>query len=198
MSKIKTKPSEHPDNFSDTCSSIISGTISVFLLILVTVFPLVLHHSYVDILQTKYQCYYVTVIGMLAAVLVLAVIMLIIDLTEYHGEHTARLFANLHPKSWRTAFCGADFAVIAFWLTLLFSTLQSEYLYESFWGNEGRYSGLFLLTLYVAAYFVISRFWRVKGWVLEAFLLTSLIICCIGITDYFQMDILNFRGRIKP
>ena len=177
MAKIKDKTTEYRNDFADTCSNIISGTISVFLLLLVTVFPLIMHDSYVDILQTKYQCYHVIIIGMLMVVLVLAIIMLIIDQMEYHGKHATRLFAKLHPGNWKATFCVADFAVIAFWLTLLVSTLQSEYLYESFWGNEGRYSGLFLLTLYVVSYFVISRFWKVKGWVLEAFLFTSLIIC---------------------
>lgn len=198
MSKIKAEATKHQDTFADTCTNIISGTISIFLLMLVTVFPLILHHNYIDILLTKYQCYYMMIIGMLAVLLVLAMIMLIVDQIEHHGKHVRGLFTKLHPRNWKSTFCAADFAVLAFWLTLLVSTLQSEYLYESFWGNEGRYSGLFLLTLYVAAYFVISRFWKFRGWVLEVFLLTSLIICCIGITDYFQMDILDFRGKIKP
>ena len=198
MAKIKVKTTKDRADFADTCADIMSGTISVFLLMLVTVFPLILHDSYVDVLQTKYQCYYMIILGMLAVVLVLAIIMLLIDLMEHQGKHAFRLFAKLHPGNWQATFCVADFAVIAFWLTLLVSTLQSEYLYESFWGNEGRYSGLFLLTLYVVSYFVISRFWQVKGWVLEVFLLTSLVICYIGITDYFQMDIMNFRVRIKP
>lgn len=198
MAKIKTKTSGHKDKFAETCSDIISGTISVFLTILVTVFPLILHNNYIDILQTKYQCYYVVMIGMFAVVLVLAMIMLIIDQMEYHGNHMVVLIKKLHPENWKTTFCLADFAVIAFWLALLVSTLQSKYLYESFWGNEGRYSGLFLSTLYVISYFVISRFWKARGWILEVFLLTGLIICGIGITDYFQMDILNFRSGIKP
>lgn len=198
MTKGKVMPTAGGDDFAGRCARIISGTISVFLLFLVTIFPLILHHSYIDILKTKYQCYYLVTIGMLAVVLVLGVMMMAVDGIRYRGEHTVRLLAKLHPGNWKTTFCAADFAVFAFWLALLVSTLQSEYLYESFWGNEGRYSGFFLLTLYVASYFVISHFWKAKGWILEAFLVTSLIVCCIGITDYFQMDVLNFRGPVKP
>lgn len=76
--------------------------------------------------------------------------------------------------------------------------MLSDYVYESFWGNEGRYSGLYLLTLYVLVYFLISRFWKLKGWYLELFLITGMIMCVIGITDYFQLDILDFRGKIRP
>lgn len=198
MGKIQSKKTGNSDAFVKTCSNIISGVINVFLLMLVTVFPLIMHDSYVDILETKYQCYYMIVIGMLIVLLILGIIMLVIDQIEYQGKHAIGLFAKLHPQNWKTTFCGADFAVILFWLTLLISTLQSEYRFESFWGNEGRYSGLFLLTLYIISYFIISRFWQARGWVLEVFLFTGLIICYIGITDYFQMDIMNLRVGIKP
>lgn len=195
--KVKAETGEHKDSFSETCSGIISGVISFFLFLLVTVFPLVYHDSYYDILETKYCWYYGLVVGMLAVVVVLSIIMLVIDQMENQGGHAVRLFAKLKPKNWRSTFCAADAMVMVFWLVLVISTLQSEYFYESFWGNEGRYSGLFLLTLYVAAYFVISRFWTMKGWVLEAFLISGLIVCYIGITDYFQLDVLHFRSGNK-
>lgn len=173
MIKRTNNTTKYKDDFSVVCADIISGTISIFLLILVTVFPLILHESYVDILKTKYQCYYITIIGMLIAVLFLAIIMLLIDLKEYHGRHAVYLFAKLHPHNWRTTFCTADAAVSLFWLVSLISTLHSNYLYESFWGNEGRYSGFFLLTLYVISYFIISRFWKVKGWCWKYFYLQA-------------------------
>lgn len=194
----KKKMISEQDSFAGTCSSIISGVISFFLLILVTVFPLIYDNSYFNILETKYKCYYISVIGMLALVLVLSIIMLIIDFMEFKGEHAKALLGKLAPRNWKTTFYVADVAVLVFWLVALISTLQSDYLFESFWGNEGRFSGLFLLTLYVCAYFVVSRFWNVKGWLLEAFLVSGMIMCVIGITDYFQMDVLDFRGRIKP
>lgn len=194
----KKKAMNSQNSFAGTCSSIISGTISFFLLILVTVFPLIYDNSYINILPTKYKCYYISVIGMLVLLLVLSLIMLIIDFMEFKGEHTRALFAKLAPRNWKTTFRVADAAVLVFWLMAAISTLQSEYLFEAFWGNEGRFSGLFLLTLYVCAYFIVSRFWHVKGWLLEAFLVSGMIMCVIGITDYFQMDVLNFRGYIKP
>lgn len=192
------KATSKQDSFAATCSSIVSGVISFFLLILVTIFPLVYDNSYFNILETKYKWFYMSVIGMLVVLLVLALVMLVIDLNEFKGEHAARMFSALLPKNWKNTFRVADAAVLVFWVISLISTLQSEYLYEAFWGNEGRYSGLFLITLYVIFYFVVSRCWTLKGWVLEAFLISGMVMCYIGITDYFQMDILGFRGRIKP
>ncbi|MDD3252726.1 MAG: O-antigen ligase family protein [Lachnospiraceae bacterium] len=135
---------------------------------------------------------------MITIILLLSTIMLFVDLKEFGGEHAKKLFSKLAPKNWKTTFCLADLAVIIFWIICLISTLQSKYLFEAFWGNEGRYSGLFLITLYVAFYFIISRFWKAKSWILQLFLISGMIMCYIGITDYFQMDILNFRGKIKP
>lgn len=186
------------DSFASTCSTIVSGVISFFLLVLVTIFSLVYDNSYFNILETKYKWFYMSVIGMLVVLLVLSLVMLIIDLNEFKGEHAVRLLSALIPKNWKNTFHVADAAVLVFWLVSLISTLQSEYLYEAFWGNEGRYSGLFLITLYVIFYFIVSRFWTFKGWILEAFLISGMVMCYIGITDYFQMDILEFRRRISP
>lgn len=186
------------DSFADTCRSIISGVISVFLLALVVGLPLYLHDSYFDILQSKYQWYYVSFLIMLAVVLILGLIMLAIDFKEFGGEHAKALFSALKPKNWKKTFHPADAAVILFWAASVISTFQSEYFYESFWGNEGRYSGLFLMTLYVVMYFVVSRFWKGKAFMMQAFLAAGLIVCGIGITDYFRLDILNFRAHINP
>lgn len=42
----------------------------------------------------------------------------------------------------------SDWAMIIFLIAVTISTLQSEYRFESFWGNEGRYMGMFLILLY--------------------------------------------------
>lgn len=185
-------------DFGVTCSSIISGVITFFLFLLVMVFPLIYDNSYVNILETKYQCYYLIVIGMVVVSLVLGIVMMLVDFNEFKGEYTKEWFRSISPKNWKTTLSVADWAVLIFWIAALISTLQSDYLFESFWGNEGRYTGLFLLTLYVVSYFLISRCWEVKRWMLELFLVSGMIVCLIGITDYFQLDILKFRIHIRP
>ncbi len=192
--KLDGKEMRDQDAFAETCTSIISGVISFFVMLLVVLFPLIYDNAYFNILETKYRYYWGIVVGMMSICLILAIIMMAIDLMEHKGSHIKTLFSRLHPKQWKKTFCVADAAVIVFLLVLVISTLQSDYLYEAFWGNEGRYTGLFLLTLYVCAYFLISRFWNMKKWLLEAFLVTGMLICIIGITDYFKMDVLGFRG----
>lgn len=196
--EMKNKNGTFSDPFSDTGSAIINGIIGMGILLLVTVFPLIYHNSYVDILETKYLCYWLCALGMLVVSLFIGLIFLAIDLKEFHGEHTKELLSGIRTRNWRSTYGIADIALLIFWVSAILSTVLSDYVYESFWGNEGRYSGLYLLTLYVLVYFLISRFWKLKSWYLELFLITGMIMCVIGITDYFQLDILDFRGKIRP
>ncbi len=185
--------SESCREFSKKCSSIMNDTVSIAILILVTVFPLIFHNSYYDILETKYQCYRFCILLLLAAIPFLVLGMVYIDLKKFEGQNTNDFLLRLHPRNWKKTFCAADAAVLAFWLATGISTLQSDYLHEAFWGDQGRFSGFLLLTLYVASYIIISHFWKFNGNFLELFLAVSMLLCLFGITDYFRMDIMHFR-----
>ena len=86
------------DSFSETCSSVTNGIISFFLLVLVTVFPLVVHNSYFDILETKYMCFYLTVLIMLGVLLLAGLIMLFIDIKEFQGNTCQRALWQIKTK----------------------------------------------------------------------------------------------------
>ena len=78
---MDTKAMKNKTNhFAATCSSVISGVISAFLVIVVVALPLIYDNSYFNILETKYKCFYMSVLAMLAVILVLGLIMLVIDL----------------------------------------------------------------------------------------------------------------------
>ena len=113
-------------------------------------------------IRDRYWTYCVIAIGMAVIVGILALIMLLVDKKENSGIYSGELFSALKPRNWKKTFTLADAGVIAFWAFAGISTLQSEWLYEAFWGNEGRYSGFFLITIYVVFYFIVSRYWNVK------------------------------------
>ena len=69
--------------------------------------------------------------------------------------------------------------------------------YVSFWWIEGRYSGIFLIPLYVILYFIVSHFWRMNTWMFQCFLVSSLVVCLLCISDSFYMDLLHFRTHMK-
>ena len=83
-----------------------------------------------------------------------------------------------------------------FLIVCIISTLQSQYLYESFWGNEGRYTGLFLLAIYVITFLFISRFLKLKKRYLNLFLVAGMLACIFGITDYFKLNLFHFKDEL--
>ena len=197
VTSLKNLESMPEDRFASTCSSIMSGVITVLLVLLAAIFPLYIENAYFNIIQAKYRFYYVSILVTAIILLVLALIMLFIDLREFQGEHYKKLLSRFAPANIRHTFFVSDVAVLVYWFSCVISTLQSEYLYESFWGNEGRFCGLFLITLYVFFYFIVTRLWKPQKWILELFLISGVILCLIGITDYFKMDIFHFRDHIS-
>lgn len=179
--------------FLQTCSSVTNDAIGIILFLLVMVFPLIFHNSYYDILETKYHAYRFCILILLCLLLLLSFGMFFVDLKKFRGLHTKHLLVKLLPFNWKTTFHAVDLSALTFWIIAGVSTLQSDFVPQAFWGNEGRYSGFLLITLYVACYLIISHFWKFNGLFLELFLISGMLLCLFGITDYFQMDILHFR-----
>ena len=86
-------------------------------------------------------------IAMFSVILLLSLAFLVVDALEFRLVHVKSLLSRLSLKSLKSP---RDMQGVMYWLLIIFlvvciiSTCQSDYLYESFWGNEGRYSGLFL------------------------------------------------------
>lgn len=147
--------------------------------------PIVYDDFYFNMLQTKYKFYYFSMIFVSVSLLTI--------LLYYSDTGKTREKVN---KAWRGNLSLTDWAMIVFLIIAAVSTLLSEYKLEALWGNEGRYSGLFLILIYGMTYFVITKFFRMKKWYLDAFLLVAIFVCLFGITDYFQMDLLGFKKNV--
>lgn len=164
-------------------NSTIQGIMGIFVFIMMCVFPVVYHNYYFDILETKYQFYCVVAIGMAGVMALYGLFSG--SLQEYIKQiSVSRLVKEMSV---------ADWAMIAFWLSNVISWLFSDWKWDSFWGTEGRYNGVFLITVYMVAYFMVTRFFELKRWYLDALLVVSLFVCLFGISDYFQMDLLGFK-----
>lgn len=162
--------------------------IDVFVFAILCLFPLVVTDRYFNILTTKYY-FYLAAVGLLLAALFIAGVA--------KGDVLEEYFTNFSWKKLVHSFSVTDWALIAFLLVAAMSTIGSDFVYESFWGNEGRYSGLFLLTFYGIAYFCITRFGKMRRWYIDAFLITGMIVCLLGISDYFQLDLLHFKVDMR-
>ncbi|EHI61319.1 O-antigen ligase family protein [Hungatella hathewayi] len=159
----------------------------VFLLL--AVFPLFYHNYYFDILKTKYMFYYLTILIMTVLLIVFCGIPILI-------KHRKNQFISINKKNFKMITI-PDICMILLILSIAVTTLQSDFKYESMWGNEARFNGLFLWMVYGLSYIAITRFLSFKSNLLDFFLFTGILVCLFGITDYFQMDILGFKEHIR-
>lgn len=160
---------------------------NIYVFIILTIFPLFFTDYYYNILDTKYYFYCTCVI-----VLILSTLIYILS-KIFNGKVDGNFSKIIFRK-----FTIPEYFMIAFLIFNIISTIQSEYLYESFWGNEGRYSGLFLWILYSMAFLIISRFFKPQRWQLDFFLIAAMLACLFSITDFFQMDLLGFKVNMNP
>ncbi len=81
-----------------------------------------------------------------------------------------------------------DRFALCFFIVLLISTIFSKWQYEAFWGNMGRYQGLYMWIFYMAGYLMISRFYTPRRWHINIFMLIGIIVCGWGVLDFFFMS----------
>lgn len=166
-----------------------SIVVGVFTLLILAGVPVIFRDYYFDILTFKYHFYCAVVILMVLVLLIVAIIFINIDNRNYEGKNRAAIINGINIRS----LSAADWAMLAFFMAVVISTFQSDYFYESFWGNEGRYCGLFLIILYTVSFFIITKCLRFKQWYLDVFLAAGMIVCIIGILHYFQIDPIGFK-----
>ena len=184
--------------FLDKSRRLILGSTGLFVLSILAVFPVIFKNYYFDILRVKYY-YYLISAGVMAVLLGGALIYIIAaDKKQFEGSilKAARLRWKEENKTLlaRMPYIG----ILAFLAAAAISTFTSDYLYEAFWGNEGRFSGLFLLLVYGATFLIISIFFKLERWYLNVFLISTMIVSGLGILDFLGMDILQFKNKLEP
>lgn len=183
MSNRIKKKQETKSSFQENAALIMG----IFTLVVLCIFPLVFHNYYFDILETKYQ-FYCAAAGIAIAAMALYGLL---------SGRVVKYFKNFDGKAFIKGLNVVDWAMLAFWLCNVISWLLcKDWKWDAFWGTLGRYNGVFLVTIYMIVYFLMTRFFHFRQWYLDAFLAVGIFVCIFGITDYFQMDILHFKVRM--
>jgi hypothetical protein len=149
----------------------------IYLILVLVGLPLSVNNAYYDIGEAKYYFY-------CGASLLLVPILLLTLKTRPSILHFFKTL-SLGEK-----------ALLIYWGASALSTLFSPYRFEAFWGNEGRLSGLFLMSIYAIAYFFISRYYKPHPFFMYAGMLTGAIVFALGITDFFNLNLLHFKDHI--
>lgn len=167
--------------------------VGLWLLSMFTIFPLIYNDYYYDILETKYYT-----VRAITAIMILALIVI----CGFAGGFK-NFFDKVNEKGFSTwvkeEFSIWDICIMIFMLATLLSTLYSgKVMRYAISGEKGRYSGLLLISLYVAIYFIVSRLLSFSKIYFTVFLAVSIPICLFGYTDYFNMNVMHFKDKISP
>lgn len=165
----------------------VNKLVGIYIILVCVGVPLVFHNKYFDILTTKYYYY-------CACTIIMIVILLFYFVINWHKKDRIFIKDILRQIILKLTF--TDYLIILFYAVAILSTITSDYLYESFWGNEGRLTGLFLMTWYVLSYFCISKFWNFDIKYIDIIVLSGVVVCIFGITDYFNLDLLKFKAEV--
>jgi hypothetical protein len=163
----------------------LEGLVGIYVILVGVGVPIIVRDYYFDILIVKYYYYLFCSISLI-------VLLAIYSITRGRKK----ILLNIHRDSYMQIFRGlgmTDYFALSYLGIAVISTVTSDYIYESFWGNEGRYTGLFLIVFYVSSYFIVSKFLKFKNLYVDAILITGIIVCIFGITDYFQLDLFHFK-----
>ncbi|MDW2799686.1 O-antigen ligase family protein [Clostridium boliviensis] len=159
-------------------STFIHILLSAYMVLIGAGLPLVVRNKYFDILVDKY--YYYCFLTITLSVLLLGYFIVHIKEKTY-----VKVFQRLTKT---------DYFLFAFLIIAGLSTVTSDYVFESFWGNEGRLTGFFLMLWYVVSFFLISKLSRFNKWYIDIIIISGIIVSIFGITDYFKLDIFGFKA----
>ena len=173
-----------------------SKVVSIYVLTIFAVFPCFSTNRYYGILEDKFYFFWY-------ATAAAAVLFLLARLTEGEsGGQSEKTFKKAKTasaektgvlKALKARLFPSDYAALALLLATAVSTAFSEWPFEAFWGNQGRYQGLFLWIFYFIAYFLTAHFYEPKRSHFDVFLLAGLYVAGLAVLDYMGLDVRNWK-----
>lgn len=154
--------------------------VSYYLLVMFTFFEVFLTNQYASARTDKFILYIV-----LTSVLIVSTI--VISLSYYLDKNAPIDQRVVEPKKFFDI-SSTDIAFLAFFFSACITTLVSDYMLDSLTGGAGRDNGLILLFLYTAMYFIVSRYYYFKNYVLLSFLVFGCLISLLAILHFFYID----------
>lgn len=178
--------------------NITSTLMTIYVLFYLCVFPLATRDKYFDILQFRFQLYWIPTLIYGILFLVVGIFHLLSDKRRNGGALTAKLKENLQWNVLKTKLTKTDICFIALILIMTISMLLADYQYEALWGSRGRFNGLVLWLMFFIAYWLVTRFYHFKKWHLYAYLAAACLPEVWGFANFFLLDLFHFHDGTDP
>ena len=155
----------------------------IYLIGIALLFPLVIHRSYFDILETKQAFYMIWTLAALFAFLLCAAI---------KGDTQEKNLKNIEMRRPAWMIWGGCFLAAA-----LLSAICSPYRAAAFTGSEGRYQGVMTLALYGVTFFLVMKGRDRKKEFVSVCLVSGAAVCILGLCQQLMLDPFGWLGQIQ-
>lgn len=201
----KQQNSMHNEKYSTS-----QTLVNYYLALMFALFPVFFSNSYFDIRHDKYYFFIV-----LSGVIVFAVFTIYIcKVFSDTGSHPQILTntsqSNYRYKGESSKFSGKnsrfifkgfnlpDIAMLVFLVASLISAIFSKYKADAFLGAEtGRNNGLLIIAIYVAVYFVITRYFYFMEYIFYFLSASCIIVFTLAVLNTFYIDPLSMFVNIS-
>lgn len=147
----------------------------IYVFLLFSMMPLIVHHGYTDILTVKTGFFYVIT----GAYVLLMLTTLLVGCLSFKCEKW-----HIAPNS--TEICLTGFGIIAV-LSWIFCGSKKE----QFIGIYGRNMGLLTIMLCITTFFLVSKWLRFSNYILTGILVAAAIVCLIAFLNHIGFDPLS-------
>lgn len=156
-----------------------NSIINYYLLLMFTFFPVFLTNQYAHARTDKFVLFIILSALLIGSVLIIS--------SVYSKEIAqGNMIANETVPF--TKFSATDIGMLLFLFFALISTVFSQYPLDSLTGNAGRNNGLILIFLYTAVYFILTRFWYYKDYLIVGYLVFSSFVALLAVLHFFYID----------
>lgn len=148
----------------------------VYVILMVTLFPLVFWNFYFDIADVKFIVF-VSITLLFMCVYILFGI--------YKGDRL-----ELRPGIARKV-------MLAWWGVNIVSMISSKYLSESFFGTDGRSFGVITVTCFVIMFLTVSSYRFNLRLIINIFICTAIAVSILAILNSFGIDFIGFYDGVE-
>lgn len=173
----------------------------VYLFLILAVLPFYFTNGYSHIGTDKAQFFRAINCNLGRILLPLAFLVLLVRLVGHMRDRSGKRNRfdkkNIAQKR-KTFFRGlsvTDAFMMIYGIGVLLSYLLSDYREDAFWGAKGWFMGFFTQTTFVLIYFLVSRLWKPRKWILYLILPVSAAVFFLGYLDRFGVHLLNMESR---
>ena len=173
-------------------ANITNSVVSLYLMIMLGIFPLYYKYQYADMGNTKYKIF------LYSSVICVVVFFLCSIFKKIFLSKDAKNTINKQNIKTiiRSNITTLDAAVILYFVCTTISFLCSSFIEKGFWGSDGWNMGYLSQFLFITIYFLIANGWNYQKWAIRLLLASSAIVFLVAVFHRFDVDILNIYGEL--